>query len=135
MYKRAENINYLGSNRSAKAPNPTELIRKHSEIKLTEVQMLLQNLLMLKLKDSEVSLEELGKSTFSCSYYLIFLPNTQLLRLIRFRIDPKLVKRTSPKLKIGTYIKQKSHPFEGKLFIGLTTKPATSYKVVAKQHN
>ena len=23
----------------------------------------------------------------------------------------------------------------GKLFIGLTTKPATSYKVVAKQHN
>jgi len=24
---------------------------------------------------------------------------------------------------------------KGKLFIGLTTKPATSYKVVAKQHN
>ena len=47
MYKCAENINYLGSNRSVKAPNPTELIRKHSEIKLTEVQMLLQNLLML----------------------------------------------------------------------------------------
>ena len=59
MYKCAENINYLGSNRSAKAPNPTELIRKHSEIKLTECQMLLQNLLMLKLTDSEVSLEEL----------------------------------------------------------------------------
>ena len=34
---------------------------------------------MLKLKDSEVSLEEFGKLTFSCSDYLIFLDNPQLL--------------------------------------------------------
>ena len=34
---------------------------------------------MPKSKDSQVSLEEFGKSTFSCSDYLIFLDNPQLL--------------------------------------------------------
>jgi hypothetical protein len=48
-----------------------------------QVQMLLQHLLMQKLKGSEVSLEKFGKSTFSCSDYLTFLDNPQLLRLIQ----------------------------------------------------
>ena len=47
---------------------------------------------MLKLKDSEVSLEEFGKLTFSCSDYLIFLDNPQLLRLI---LDPRLIRTES----------------------------------------
>ena len=37
------------------------------------------HLLMQKLKGSEASLEGFGKSTFSCSDYLIFLHNPQLL--------------------------------------------------------
>jgi hypothetical protein len=43
--------------------------------------MLLQHLLMQNLKGSEVSLEGFVKSTFSCSDYLTFLDNPQLLRL------------------------------------------------------
>lgn len=42
---------------------------------------------MPKSKDSQVSLEEFGKSTFSCSDYLIFLDNPQLLRLIRYLVE------------------------------------------------
>jgi hypothetical protein len=45
--------------------------------------MLLQHLLMQNLKGSEVSLEGFVKSTFSCSDYLTFLDNPQLLRLIQ----------------------------------------------------
>ena len=47
---------------------------------------------MPKSKDSQVSLEEFGKSTFSCSDYLIFLDNPQLLRLI---LDPRLIRTES----------------------------------------
>jgi hypothetical protein len=52
-----------------------------------EVQMPLQNLLMQKLKGSEVSLEGFAKSTFSCSDYLIFLDNPPLLHLIRTKSE------------------------------------------------
>jgi hypothetical protein len=48
-----------------------------------QIQMLLQHLLIQKLKGSEVSLEGFGKTTFSCSDYLTFLDNPQLLRLIQ----------------------------------------------------
>ena len=39
------------------------------------------------------------------------------------------------KSALEKYKNQKSPALNAKLFIGLTTKPATSYKVVAKQHN
>lgn len=44
-----------------------------------------QNLLMQKLKPSEVSLEVSGKLTSSCLDYLIFLLNPQHLNLIHLK--------------------------------------------------